>query len=71
MSLKGHLKKRLCTRLLLWTSLALLPVTGASADTLMEALAKGLSEKHWPPVSSTAGRAADAVARKAVLCQRR
>ena len=40
MSLKGRLKKGICTRLLLWTPLALLPVTEASADTLMEALAK-------------------------------
>ncbi len=40
MNLKGRLKKGICTRLLLWTPLALLPVTEASADTLMEALAK-------------------------------
>ena len=40
MSLKGRLKKGISTRLLLWMPFALLPMTEASADTLMEALSK-------------------------------
>lgn len=41
MSLKGRLRNGLATRLLLWTPLALLPVTTqASADTLIDALSK-------------------------------
>src|SRR5690349_8926819 len=44
MSLKGRLRNGLATRLLLWTPLALLPVTTeASADTLMDALSKAYS----------------------------